>query len=188
MSTSLSRLARGALVALLAASLAAPAHAASRLPSEKHWRKDVSHAMSGSRGYLHDVLAVGGGPFAVNLDIDNTSLATHYRPGSPVLAVRAFARYAHQHHIAVMFDTGRLQSHLKSARTLLRKAGFPITEMCGRAARSERLDQSKPRCREQFVSEGYTIIANVGNNPTDFSGVDDYGRAFRLPNYGGQLG
>ncbi|HEX4473085.1 MAG TPA: HAD family acid phosphatase [Nocardioides sp.] len=188
MSTFLNRLARAALVALLVASVAAPAHAASRLPSEKHWRKDVSRAMSGSRGYLRDVVAVGGGPFAINLDIDNTSLATHYRPGSPVLAVRAFARFAHQHDIAVMFNTGRLQSHLKSARTQLRKAGFPITEMCGRSSRSETLDQSKPRCREQFVSEGYTIIANVGNNPTDFSGVDDYGRAFRLPNYGGRLG
>jgi hypothetical protein len=175
------------LLALMA-SVAAPAGAASPLPSEKHWRHDVAHAMAGSRRYLHGVAAVNGVRLAINLDIDNTSLATRYRPGSPVLAVRAFARAAHRQGMAVLFNTGRLGSGVGTARTLLRRAGFPVTEMCGRSSRSEGLAQSKPRCRARFASEGYLIVANVGNNATDFSGPHDYGRAFRLPNYGGRLG
>ena len=38
-----------------------------------------------------------------------------------------------------------------------------------------------------FKKEGYTLIANVGNNDTDFVG-DGYERAYRLPNYGNRLG
>jgi hypothetical protein len=172
---------------LLATSTASPADASSKLPSEKQWRADVSHAMQGSRSYLRGQAATGDVTLAVVLDIDNTSLASHYRPGSPVRAVRAFARTAKRNGDAVLFDTGRLGRQLTSTRKLLRKAGFPITAMCARH-RGEILAESKPRCREKFTSEGYDIIANVGNNDTDFSGVEDYGRAFVLPNYGGRLG
>jgi hypothetical protein len=183
----------GVLVAaLVATSVATSAGAASahrsRLPSEKRWRADVSQTMKGSRAYLRRVVATGNGTFAINLDIDNTSLATHYRPGSAVRAVRALARLAEADGVAVMFNTGRLDAHDKSSRRQLRKAGFPVTEICGQTDTSEALAHSKPRCREQFVSEGYTIVANVGNNHTDFSGTSDYDRAFRLPNYGGRLG
>jgi hypothetical protein len=44
----------------------------------------------------------------------------------------------------------------------------------------------KERCRRQFVDKGYTLIANIGNNDTDFVG-GDYERAFRLPSYDGEL-
>lgn len=46
---------------------------------------------------------------------------------------------------------------------------------------------SKVRCRRTFAAAGCTIVANVGNTPPDFAGKH-YGRAFRLPNYDGQLG
>ena len=60
-----------------------------------------------------------------------------------------------------------------------------VTEVCGRA-HGEGLVHGKQRCRRHFVDEGYTIIANVGNRSTDFTG-GNYERAFRLPNYGNQL-
>jgi hypothetical protein len=142
--------------------------------------------MKGSRAYLASLAATGDERLAVVLDIDNTSLATHYRPGSPVLAVRAFARAAIRDGDAVLFVTARPASKLKHARRLLHHAGFPITAMCGRK-KGEDFATGKSRCREKFVDDGYTIVANVGNSDTDFSGVQDYGRAFRLPNYHGRL-
>ncbi len=45
----------------------------------------------------------------------------------------------------------------------------------------------KERCRSTYVAQGYTIIANVGNHSTDFTG-GDYERAYRLPNYHNRLG
>ena len=105
-----------------------------------------------------------------------------------MLAVRSFARYARRHGVAVLFNTGRVGRKVAVARKLLRKAGFPVTEMCGRSRLSEDLARGKRLCRAHFVHEGYTIVANVGNNRTDFIGPKNYGRAFRLPNYGGRLG
>ncbi|BCK66741.1 hypothetical protein Srufu_006940 [Streptomyces libani subsp. rufus] len=40
---------------------------------------------------------------AVILDIDNTSLATHYDKGKPVQAILKATKYAHQHGAAVLF-------------------------------------------------------------------------------------
>lgn len=173
-----------ALLALLLPS--APATAA-KLPSEKQWHADVTRAMHGSRAYLNGVVPTGGEKLAIVLDIDNTSLATYYQPGAPVKAVRAFARTAIRNGDAVLFDTGRLRRQLKEAHRLLQKAGFPITAMCGRK-KHETLAESKPRCRQAFIDDGYTIVANVGNRDTDFSGDQNYGRGFRLPDYGGRLG
>jgi hypothetical protein len=68
----------------------------------------------------------------------------------------------------------------------LRAAGFTVTAICGRASSEEGLSHSKQRCRRHFVRHGYTIIANVGNRSTDFTG-GNYERAFRLRNYGNQL-
>jgi hypothetical protein len=170
------------------ASPASPASAASHLPSERQWHRDVRHAMAGSHAYLKKAVAVDGPRYAINLDIDNTSLATHYDPGAPVLPVRSFVRYAESLGVAVLFNTARYGVHVQQGERLLHRAHFPLTEICGRSSTQEAIGHSKPRCRRHFVSEQYTIVANVGNNPTDFSGVKDYGRAFRLPNYGGRLG
>ena len=53
--------------------------------------------------------------------------------------------------------------------------------------KGETIPHGKQRCRDSFIDAGYTLIANVGNNPTDFVG-DGYEQAYRLPNYGGELG
>jgi hypothetical protein len=72
------------------------------------------------------------------------------------------------------------------AKRQLEHAGYTVTEVCGRRS-GESLTHSKQRCRQHYVAEGYTLIANVGNRRTDFTG-SGYERAFRLPNYANQLG
>jgi predicted secreted acid phosphatase len=179
-----------ALVSCLALlSLGSPASAEmpGKLPTKDTWVSDVSTAMHGSRSYLSDRIAAAttDEKLAINLDIDNTSLATHYAPRQPVLVVRRLARYAHNHGVAVFFNTGRDTTQAATVRSLLVKAGYPVDRLCTRRP-SEAVVHSKQRCRASFVADGYTLVANVGNRKTDFIG-GDYERAFRLPSYSNQL-
>lgn len=170
--------------------VASPADAA--LPSQRQWASDVNRAMAGSRVYIRQRVAAvddqGGTKLAVNLDIDNTSLASHYAYGEPVAVVLRLAQYAESQGVTLLFNTGRVQGNgaLAAVTRDLGRAGYAVTEICGRSSSSQGLAEGKQRCRRHFVDEGYTIIANVGNRRTDFTG-DDYERAFRLPNYGNQL-
>lgn len=158
------------------------------VPTKSQWLADVNRAMAGSRVYVGKRVSQTDSKLAVNLDIDNTALASHYDYGHPVAVVLRFARYAAGHQVAVLFNTGRIRGggRLAKAEHALREAGYPVTEICGRSGSSESLSHSKQRCRRHFVSQGYRIIANVGNRGTDFTGRD-YERAFRLPNYHDQL-
>jgi hypothetical protein len=157
------------------------------LPSQTRWLADVHAVMGGSNGYLDARLAKPGASkerLAINLDIDNTALASQYDFGAPVPDVLRFARDAHRRGVAVLFNTARAdragQSQL--ARQQLEKAGYPVDEVCLRG-QDQDVVKGKQDCRRHFVAEGYKIIANIGNNDTDFQG-GDYERAFRLPNYG----
>jgi hypothetical protein len=179
-------MAHACAVALSLALLAAhssPALAVGRLPSEKHWRQDVAKAMAGSHAYIDQVTVAPTEKYAINFDIDNSTLATHYRAGTAIPAVLSFARYAEEHGVALLFNTARAGAPLKGTRSELTNAGYAVAEVCGRTSRKEAVAHGKRRCRARFVAEGYTIIANVGNHGTDFSGPKDYGRAFKLPNY-----
>lgn len=177
-------LAHAGVVTLMLAPLAAvtaPADAAP-LPSEKQWLKDVDNAMAGSGRYLDRTIDGKHKRFAINLDIDNSSLATHYEPGTAIARVLAFVEHADRHGVAILFNTARIGDPLTQARSDLENAGFPVTKVCGRRP-GERVAHGKQRCRRHFIAQGFRIIANVGNRPTDFSGAKNYGRAFKLPNY-----
>src|SRR4029078_11796796 len=122
-----------ALFAGLLAAAAVPAQAVSRLPSERHWRKDCARVMAGSDAYVDRVTVDQSVRYAINLDIDNSTLASHYRPGSGVPALLSFATYANQvHGVALLFNTARTGAELKHARALLAESGSPVTEVCGR--------------------------------------------------------
>ena len=164
--------------------LAAPSQAA--VPSRAKWLADTRQAMYGSRAWINERTAGGDKGLTVNLDIDNTSLATYYARGRAVPVTLRFVQYAASKHVRVVFNTGRNQKSLAGAVRELRKAGYPVGGICGRRT-GESLTSSKQRCRREFVAKGYTIIANVGNRSTDFVGKD-YERAFKLPNYGNRLG
>jgi hypothetical protein len=166
--------------------LQAPAEAA--VPSETQWRADVYDAMVGSQRYVDSRADSGAPGLAVNLDIDNTSLASHYAYGEAVHRVLRFARDARAHGVVLLFNTGRVagDGRIYHARLQLIRAGYLVTEICGRTSASEGLSHSKRRCRQHFVGEGYTVVANVGNRSTDFTG-GNYERAYRLPSYDDQL-
>jgi HAD superfamily, subfamily IIIB (Acid phosphatase) len=162
-----------------------PAGAATRssLPSKSHWLAAVSSALSGGMGYLDR--HAGGHP-AIVLDIDNTSLQTHYAPGRATPAVLAFERRAVRDGYTIVFVTGRLRSHRSSSAAELRRAGYRVDRMCLRAHRSTSLATSKSRCRAYYARHRLRIVADVGNRSTDFTGAH-HGKVYRLPNYGGAL-
>ena len=173
------------VVAMLTGLLACEMPAASALPSETRWHADVRSAMKGSQAYLTERAERSRGRLAVNLDIDNTMLATGYEPGKPVRVVRAFTRRAHELGIAVLVNSARRRDDLHHTARALRRAGYRVGEICLRA-KGVSVPAGKKRCRRHFVREGYTIVANVGNRSTDFAG-GNYERAFRLPNYHNRL-
>ena len=172
------------LATLVSVTLLVPAPAHARLPRERTWRTDVAEAMAGSQRFL-ERRAERGGRLAVNLDIDNTALATHYDRGDATPRVLRFARKAHRLDVDVLFNTARSRDDLRRTARVLRRAGYPVDAICGRRS-GESVVHSKKRCRRGFRADGFELIANVGNNPTDFRG-GGFDRAYRLPNYGGRL-
>jgi HAD superfamily, subfamily IIIB (Acid phosphatase) len=175
------------LLVLTGLGVNASSPAAAALPSKDTWVHDTYKAMWGSRTYVKNRVAKGGSKLAVNFDIDNTSLASHYDFGKPVAVTLRFAKYARKHGVSLLFNTGRKHGdgRLVHAKKELRAAGYRVKEICGRNE-GESLKHSKQRCRQHFVDEGYTLIANVGNRRTDFVG-SNYEHKFRLPDYHKQL-
>jgi hypothetical protein len=172
------------LATLVSVTLLVPVPAHARLPRERTWRTDVAQAMAGSQRFL-ERRAESGGRMAINLDIDNTALATEYDPGDATPRVLRFARKAHRLDMAVLFNTARHRSDVRRTARVLRRAGYTVDDICGRRS-GESVVHSKKRCRRGFRADGFELVANVGNNPTDFRG-GGYDRAYRLPSYGGRL-
>jgi hypothetical protein len=184
---------RRALPGLLAAALllpATPAHAAEP-PSKATWLADVDTVMQGSWAYVDERVAQAGdgARLAINLDIDNTSLATYYDRGAPVKRVLRFTEHARAQGVTLVFSSGRKAGAGRAAyaRRMLEGAGYTVGGVCLRRA-GEGLVHGKVRCRQQWVDRGYTLVANVGNLDTDFAGRRNYERAFDLPDYDGALG
>jgi hypothetical protein len=155
-----------------------------RAPTRTQWLADVKAAMKGSRPYVRGRVAAKGADerLAVNFDIDNTVIATYYDGGGAIPLMLRFARLLDKLDVAVVFNTGRLANQRKRTVTQLTRAGFPVAEVCLRA-KGATLPAGKQACRDHFAEEGYTLIANVGNNDTDFVG-DGYEQAYQLPSYG----
>jgi len=176
-----------ALVTCLLLVLTTAPSATAALPSKETWVGDVASAMDGSHRQLDRRIEKGGSRLAVNFDIDNTTLASHYEPGAPVSRVLRFATYARNHGVSLLFNTARLRGdgRMQKAKNQLERAGYDVAGICMRR-KGEGLVHSKTRCRRTFVDQGYTLVANVGNRATDFEG-GYYERAYRLPNYDNQL-
>ncbi|RLU87000.1 hypothetical protein CTZ27_24835 [Streptomyces griseocarneus] len=181
-----------ALAALAAAVLpiASPGTAASAqaaplrgVPSYQTWQDDVKKAVGPAIPWLSDRVGQGGRNLAIVLDIDNTALETYYHPGQADKPVRDVARWAHDHGVSVLFVTARTSS--SSAERQLADAGYPVDAVCTRD-HGESKGDGKERCRQELTEDGYTITANIGNRSTDFEG-GSYEKAFKLPDYDGQL-
>ncbi len=177
------------LLTLALGSAGGPATADDRgAPIREQWLKDVSKVMRGSGAYLRERTGSGETGLAINFDIDNSSIASYYdgAHAGAIPRILKFATVAQELGVALVFNTGRLNVQRLRTITQLTDAGYDVTGLCMRK-KGETIPHGKQRCRDRFIANGYTLIANVGNNPTDFTG-DGYEKAYRLPNYDGTLG
>jgi hypothetical protein len=158
------------------------------LPTYDQWLADVRTALRGARPYVEQRVAEAGPGerLAINFDVDNTVLATHYDPGAAIPPIARFSRFLERQGVAMLFNTARRPSQRTITKSQLTAAGYPVSGLCLGTPRLT-IPAGKQACRDRFADLGWTLIANVGNNGTDFVG-GGYGRAFALPNYGGQLG
>ncbi|MEU7638531.1 MULTISPECIES: HAD family acid phosphatase [unclassified Streptomyces] len=176
----------------MAAALPLSAQAAARpdsLPSESEWLDDVAPVAASLQDYLEQRLAHGrsGERPAVVLDIDNTSLATHYDRGKPIEAILKATRYAQEHGAAVLFASYRGADKQDATTEELESAGYTVDGLCLKPdGDSPGKAQVKLGCRKKYEAQGYTLIADVGNRSTDFEG-GHYEKGFKLPDYDGQL-
>ena len=167
----------------------APAAADERgVPSRSEWLKDVKQALKGSGDHLRERAESGETGLAVNLDIDNASIASYYDgdDAGAIPRVLRLAAVADELGVALVFNTGRTNAQRTRTLDQLEAAGYDVAALCMRK-KGEAIPHGKQRCRDRFIAQGYTLVANIGNNPTDFTG-DGYEKAYRLPNYGGELG
>jgi len=145
------------------------------------WLADVTSAVVGAADYVHGRRSVVRP--AIVLDIDNTAFEPYStRPTAPVLAV---AERAEQDGYEVLFATGR-RADAGETMDQLRGAGYPANwyeDICFRDPRAASLAASKTACRAAWASQGYTIVANIGNQREDLIGANS-GKTYLLPSYG----
>lgn len=158
------------------------------------WKRDVAAVVAEARPYLEARTANAGKERqAIVLDIDNTSLETHFHPfwelpTPAVTGVRDLARFADSRGVTVFFVTARpgIIHHLTEWN--LKKAGYPVDGLYVRNLPDLFAEVSayKTEKRAEIEAKGYKIIANIGNNTTDIVGGHAE-RTFKLPDYNGQL-
>lgn len=175
-----------------AAPAAAPAAAAAQAVTEGQWLADVQAAVAPARSYIEQRTAGAGAGerLAIVFDIDNTTLQTHFHPFTqPAIASSlALADYARSRGVAVVFITARPDFIESVTRYSLQHAGYPVDGLHGRDLGDlfRPVQVFKTAKRAAVEQQGYTIIANVGNNTTDLAGGHAE-RTFKLPDYNGLL-
>jgi hypothetical protein len=190
--TAVAALVYPAATAAVAAPASPPARlaAASELPSYDGWIADVTAVTDVASRYLATRLPDPAHRTAIVLDIDNTSLVTHYTTGIVFPAtpsVLALALQAEQAGAAVFFVTARTELIDPLTKYNLEHVGYPIDGLYVRGVFDFESDENlKIGARTAIEQLGYTIVANIGNNPSDLAGGHAE-RTFKLPDYDGQL-
>jgi predicted secreted acid phosphatase len=157
------------------------------------WQRDCRAVMDQALPYLKERIAdaAPGEKQAIVLDIDNTSLETDFGFSYPQPANRPVleaARYAQEHGVALFFVTARPGIIGAPTAWNLDHAGYESSGLSVRGFLDlfRNVAEYKTAQRAHIESKGYTIIANIGNTPTDLSGGHAE-KAFKLPDYDGQL-
>lgn len=174
-----------------AATTAAPAPSAAAVDYAT-WQRDCGRVMDEALPYIQSrVAASGTEKQAIVLDVDNTTLETDFgfrfpQPANrPVLKV---AQYAQDHGVALIFVTARPGLLHWPTSYNLEHDGYHVTDLRVRGLVDLFKDVAayKTAQRADIERQGYTIIANIGNSPTDLTG-GHADRTFKLPDYDGQL-
>ena len=95
----------------------------------------------------------------------------------------ALFKTAKQHHAAVFFITGRHENERAATEKNLKAAGFEGYDglVLRRKGDNMTVIQYKSGARAKIAEQGYTIIANAGDQASDLAG--GYAeRAYKLPN------
>jgi predicted secreted acid phosphatase len=190
-----------ALTATVTPSVAAPAEtppasvpaAAAADVDYDTWQRDCRAVMDAALPYLKERIADTrpGEKQAIVLDIDNTSLETDFGFSYPQPANRPVleaAQYAQEHGVALFFVTARPGIIAAPTEWNLEHDGYRVTGLRVRGLLDLFKDVAayKTAQRAAIEKDGYTIIANIGNSPTDLSGGHAE-KTFKLPDYDGQL-
>lgn len=149
-------------------------------PTQAEWLGDVSSVLRGATSYVDSQRGVPRP--AIVLDIDNTALQSYYQPFVATPAALEVAKRAEQGGYAILFATGR-SADSGGTSSQLTRAGYRIDSLCFRDPAAASIQASKTACRAGWTSQGYTIVANIGNHTTDLDGGDS-GKTYLLPNYG----
>ncbi|WP_406438154.1 acid phosphatase [Streptomyces sp. NBC_00631] len=185
-----------AATAGLALSFAAalPAQAADSTVTEAQWLSDVAAVTGPAQTYIDGRAAANtsGAKLAIVLDIDNTSLETHFEGGITIPAtppVLALAQDAHAKGISVFFVSARSDLYNVVTKANLKSVGYTVDGLSARTVAqllTESVADFKTSQRKAIEANGYDIIANVGNNTTDLTGgyADT---TYKLPDYDGLL-
>ncbi|MGW8066778.1 HAD family acid phosphatase [Streptomyces ziwulingensis] len=157
------------------------------------WQRDCQAVMDQALPYLKERIAGArpGEKQAIVLDVDNTSLETDFgfrypQPANrPVLEV---AEYAQERGVALFFVTARPGIIEAPTEWNLAHAGYESSGLYVRGFLDlfRGVAEYKTAQRADIESQGYTIIANIGNSATDLSGGHAE-KGFKLPDYDGQL-
>jgi len=164
---------------------AAPAAA----PSEATWLADVTAVTDQASPYLQQRLSTPGGKNAIVLDIDNTSLETHYHPITmpAIPPVLALVQQAKAKGASVFFITDRPELFRSVTQSSLTGVGYPVDGLSLRPNfNTDPVQVNKTKARAAIEAQGFTIVANIGNNTTDLDGGHAE-RTFKLPDYDGAL-
>ncbi|GAA2624925.1 HAD family acid phosphatase [Streptomyces vastus] len=178
-----------------AAPAAAPAAATAAAADVDYdtWQKDCRAVMDQALPYLKQRIAntKPGEKQAIVFDIDNTTLETDFGfsypspANAPVLEV---AKYAQDRGVALFFVTARPDIIGSVTDYNLKHVGYKVSGLYVRNFGDLFRDKAeyKTAKRAEIEAKGYTIIANIGNTPTDLSGGHAE-KTYKLPDYEGQL-
>jgi predicted secreted acid phosphatase len=181
-----------ALAGGLVAGLVTPASAATTVTYDQ-WQTDVTAVTTPALAYIKERIADASSTskLAIVLDIDNTALASYFYSSYPTPAdppVLALAQYAASQGVKIFFITARPDVIDWFTEYNLDSVGYHIDGLYSRNPIQllEAVNTFKTAEREQLESEGYDIIANIGNNDVDIEGgyADS---TWELPNYDGLL-
>ncbi|MFF4211318.1 HAD family acid phosphatase [Streptomyces sp. NPDC001796] len=158
------------------------------------WQADVKAVVDQALPYVRQRTATATGQkLAIVFDIDNTTLETYFHPWYqlPTPAVQSsleLAKYAKSRGVSVFFVTARPGIIEAETKWNLKTVGYPVDGLFVRDLPDlfDEVSAYKTSKRAEIEAQGYTIIANVGNNASDLVGGHAE-RTFKLPDYDGAL-